>query len=157
MRRDGLEAQEPQLPCRKELVDEQVRKSQLSVATDIVMPTISPMSRTRPELSRDAYLAIKDQAPFQNCIVTGMVLAEDGRKMSKSLKNYPDPTHVIDEFGADALRAYLINSPIVRGEPLRFVEVEPRFRVAVIVDLVGPALNPERRRGRDRLAPFQRQ
>ncbi len=66
--------------------------------------------------------AIRDEAPFQNCIVTGMVLAEDGRKMSKSLKNYPDPIHVLDEFGADALRAYLINSPIVKGEPLRFSE-----------------------------------
>ncbi len=66
--------------------------------------------------------AIRDEAPFQNCIVTGMVLAEDGRKMSKSLKNYPDPIHVLDKFGADALRAYLINSPIVRGEPLRFSE-----------------------------------
>jgi isoleucyl-tRNA synthetase len=66
--------------------------------------------------------AIMDEAPFQNCVVTGMILAEDGRKMSKSLKNYPDPTHVIDAFGADALRAYLINSPVVRGEPLRFSE-----------------------------------
>ncbi len=66
--------------------------------------------------------AIRDEAPFQNCIVTGMVLAEDGRKMSKSLKNYPDPIHVLDDFGADALRAYLINSPIVKGEPLRFAE-----------------------------------
>ncbi|MDA2978289.1 MAG: isoleucine--tRNA ligase [Actinomycetota bacterium] len=66
--------------------------------------------------------AIRDSAPFQNCVVTGMILAEDGRKMSKSLKNYPDPSLVIDEFGADALRAYLINSPVVRGEPLRFAE-----------------------------------
>ena len=66
--------------------------------------------------------AIREQAPFQNCVVTGMILAEDGRKMSKSLKNYPDPGKVIDEFGADALRAYLINSPVVRGEPLRFSE-----------------------------------
>ncbi len=66
--------------------------------------------------------AIRQQAPFQNCVVTGMILAEDGRKMSKSLKNYPDPSHVIDAFGADALRAYLINSPVVRGEPLRFAE-----------------------------------
>lgn len=63
---------------------------------------------------------IFDKAPFQNCVVTGMVLAEDGRKMSKSLKNYPDPSHVLDEFGADALRAYLINSPVVRADPLRF-------------------------------------
>jgi isoleucyl-tRNA synthetase len=64
--------------------------------------------------------ALFDEAPFQNCIVTGMILAEDGRKMSKSLKNYPDPSHVLDEFGADALRAYLINSPVVRADPLRF-------------------------------------
>ncbi len=66
--------------------------------------------------------AVRDEAPFENCVVTGMILAEDGRKMSKSLKNYPDPGHVIDQFGADALRAYLINSPVVRGEPLRFSE-----------------------------------
>jgi isoleucyl-tRNA synthetase len=66
--------------------------------------------------------AVRDEAPFQNCVVTGMILAEDGRKMSKSLKNYPDPALVIDQFGADALRAYLINSPVVRGEPLRFSE-----------------------------------
>ena len=65
---------------------------------------------------------IFDKAPFQNCVVTGMVLAEDGRKMSKSLSNYPDPLHVLDEFGADALRAYLINSPVVRADPLRFSE-----------------------------------
>ncbi|MEA3502306.1 MAG: class I tRNA ligase family protein, partial [Actinomycetota bacterium] len=65
---------------------------------------------------------IFDKAPFQNCVVTGMVLAEDGRKMSKSLKNYPDPSHVLDKFGADALRAYLINSPVVRADPLRFSE-----------------------------------
>ncbi|MEN8113415.1 MAG: isoleucine--tRNA ligase [Actinomycetota bacterium] len=65
---------------------------------------------------------IFDTAPFQNCVVTGLVLAEDGRKMSKSLKNFPDPSLVIDEFGADALRAYLINSPVVRADPLRFAE-----------------------------------
>ncbi len=66
--------------------------------------------------------ALFDEIPFQNCIVTGMILAEDGRKMSKSLRNYPDPIAVLDEFGADALRAYLIDSPVVRGEPLRFSE-----------------------------------
>ncbi len=64
--------------------------------------------------------ALFDQPPFQNCVVTGLVLAEDGRKMSKSLKNFPDPSLVLDEFGADALRAYLIDSPLVRAEPLRF-------------------------------------
>jgi isoleucyl-tRNA synthetase len=60
--------------------------------------------------------------PFRNCVVNGMILAEDGRKMSKSLKNYPDPFEVIERSGADALRAYLINSPVVRAEPLRFSE-----------------------------------
>jgi len=77
--------------------------------------------------------AIRDEAPFQNCIVTGMVLAEDGRKMSKSLKNYPDPIHVLDEFGADALRAYLINSPIVKGEPVRFAESGVREVVRTVL------------------------
>ncbi|MDH3500508.1 MAG: isoleucine--tRNA ligase, partial [Acidimicrobiia bacterium] len=64
--------------------------------------------------------ALFDQPSFQNCVVNGMILAGDGRKMSKSLKNYPDPLEILDEFGADALRAYLINSPVLRAEPLRF-------------------------------------
>jgi isoleucyl-tRNA synthetase len=49
-----------------------------------------------------------------------MVLAEDGKKMSKRLKNYPPPMEVCDEFGADAIRLYLANSPLVRAEPLNF-------------------------------------
>lgn len=60
--------------------------------------------------------------PFKNCVVNGIVLAEDGKKMSKRLKNYPDPTLVIDRYGADALRLYLINSPVVRAEALKFKE-----------------------------------
>ncbi|KAK3943428.1 isoleucyl-tRNA synthetase [Diplogelasinospora grovesii] len=61
-------------------------------------------------------------SPFKNVIVNGLVLAEDGKKMSKSLKNYPDPTDILNKYGADALRLYLINSPVVRAEPLRFNE-----------------------------------
>src|SRR5690606_7052223 len=61
-------------------------------------------------------------SPFKNVIVNGIVLAEDGKKMSKRLKNYPDPSLVLDKYGADALRVYLINSPVVRAEPLRFKE-----------------------------------
>ena len=52
-----------------------------------------------------------DKPAFKNLIVNGLVLAEDGKKMSKSLKNYPDPNLVIDSNCADALRLYLINSP----------------------------------------------
>ncbi|KAH9825958.1 isoleucine--tRNA ligase, cytoplasmic-like [Teratosphaeria destructans] len=60
--------------------------------------------------------------PYKNCVVNGIVLAEDGKKMSKSLKNFPDPMLVVRSYGADALRLYLIDSPVVRGEPLRFSE-----------------------------------
>ncbi|GJN91022.1 hypothetical protein Rhopal_004036-T1 [Rhodotorula paludigena] len=61
-------------------------------------------------------------APWKNLIVCGHVLAADGKKMSKSLKNYPDPTLIVDRYGADALRLFLINSPVVRGDSLRFKE-----------------------------------
>ena len=60
--------------------------------------------------------------PCENVIVNGLVLAEDGKKMSKRLKNYPDPQTIIDKYGADSVRLYLINSPVVRAEPLRFKE-----------------------------------
>jgi len=63
-----------------------------------------------------------DRPPFENVVVNGLVLAEDGSKMSKSKQNYPPPQRVLNTYGADALRAYLINSPIVRAEPLRFSE-----------------------------------
>ena len=59
---------------------------------------------------------------FQNVIVNGMVLAADGKKMSKSIGNYTDPEILMDEHGADALRLYLINSGLVRGEEQRFVD-----------------------------------
>jgi len=67
-------------------------------------------------------VALFDSVAFKNCITTGMILAEDGRKMSKSLKNYPDPEELLNEYGGDSLRAYLIDSPVVRGEPLKFSE-----------------------------------
>lgn len=66
--------------------------------------------------------AIKGQAPFKNLIVNGIVLAEDGAKMSKSKKNYPDPLVVATTYGADACRLYLCNSPVVRAESLQFKE-----------------------------------
>ncbi len=63
-----------------------------------------------------------EKAPYKNVVVNGLILAEDGKKMSKRLKNYPDPADVIEKYGADALRLYLINSPVVRAEQLRFSE-----------------------------------
>ncbi|HKZ35061.1 MAG TPA: isoleucine--tRNA ligase [Patescibacteria group bacterium] len=59
---------------------------------------------------------------FKNVITTGLVLAEDGQKMSKSKKNYPDPLAVFEKYGADILRFYMVNSPVVKGEDLRFSE-----------------------------------
>ena len=63
-----------------------------------------------------------DKPAFKNLIVNGLVLASDGKKMSKRLKNYPDPIHVINSYGSDALRLYLINSPVVKAETLKFTE-----------------------------------
>ncbi|XP_061147460.1 isoleucine--tRNA ligase, cytoplasmic [Syngnathus typhle] len=66
--------------------------------------------------------ALFGKPPFKNVIVNGLVLASDGQKMSKRKKNYPDPGLVVQGYGADALRLYLINSPVVRAENLRFKE-----------------------------------
>ena len=61
-----------------------------------------------------------DMIPFKNVIVNGLVLAEDGKKMSKRLKNYPDPMEIVEEYGSDALRLYLLSSQAVRAEALKF-------------------------------------
>jgi len=66
--------------------------------------------------------ALFEKPAFRNVVVNGLVLAEDGLKMSKRLKNYPDPLHIVHEYGADALRLYMINSPVVKAEGLRFSE-----------------------------------
>ncbi len=66
--------------------------------------------------------ALFDKPAFKNVVVNGMVLAEDGKKMSKRLKNYPDPTGILAKYGADALRLYMMKSPAVYGEELRFTE-----------------------------------
>jgi isoleucyl-tRNA synthetase len=63
-----------------------------------------------------------EKPPFYNLIVNGLVLASDGKKMSKRLKNYPDPTQIVKDHGADAVRMYMCNSPVVRAEPLKFKE-----------------------------------
>jgi len=66
--------------------------------------------------------ALFNMPAFKNVIVNGIVLAEDGKKMSKRLQNYPDPMEVMDKYGADAVRYYLMSTPVVRAENLRFSE-----------------------------------
>ncbi len=66
--------------------------------------------------------ALFEKPAFHNVIVNGLILAEDGKKMSKRLKNYPDPTEMLDKYGADAIRLYMLNSVAVRGDDLRFSE-----------------------------------
>jgi len=82
--------------------------------------------------------ALFDKPAFKNLIVNGLVLAGDGKKMSKRLKNYPDPSIVVSKYGADALRLYLVNSPVVRAEPLRFKE---EGVLAVVKDVFLPWYN----------------
>jgi len=70
--------------------------------------------------------AIYDKPAFRNVIVNGMVMAEDGKKMSKRLRNYTPPDELMEKYGADALRLYLINSGLVRGEEQRFTDAGVR-------------------------------
>ena len=64
--------------------------------------------------------ALFDKPAFKNVIVNGLVLADDGKKMSKSARNYTDPIEVVNQYGADALRFFLTNSAVVRAEDLRY-------------------------------------
>ena len=66
--------------------------------------------------------ALMEKHPFENAICHGVILADDGRKMSKSLKNFPDPMKVVETHGSDALRIYLLSSALVKGEDIRFSE-----------------------------------
>ncbi len=62
------------------------------------------------------------KAPFRNVVVSGTILASDGSKMSKSKGNFPDPEKIFEQYGADALRFYLMASPLMRAEDLNFNE-----------------------------------
>jgi isoleucyl-tRNA synthetase len=73
--------------------------------------------------------ALFDRPSFQTCVSHGIVLGSDGAKMSKSLKNYPDPYAMFDSYGSDAMRWALLSSPILRGTDL--IVTEPLIRDAV--------------------------
>jgi isoleucyl-tRNA synthetase len=86
--------------------------------------------------------ALFQRPAFRNVIVNGLILAADGKKMSKRLKNYPDPMGVVEAFGADALRAYLISGPVVRAEPMRFGRDKDDAEGLVVRDMVKAAILP---------------
>ena len=79
--------------------------------------------------------ALFNKPAFKNVIVNGLVMAEDGKKMSKRLQNYTAPDALMQDYGADALRLYLINSGLVKGEEQRFADIG-------VKDMVRRALLP---------------
>jgi len=77
--------------------------------------------------------ALFDRPAFSNCVSHGIVLGEDGAKMSKSLRNYPDPMKVFDSHGADAMRWYLLSSSILRGSDFAVTEEGMRDTVRQVI------------------------
>lgn len=67
-------------------------------------------------------VALFDKSAYQNVIVNGLVMAEDGQKMSKSKQNFSDPMDIVNKFGADAVRYYLLASPLMKAEDLNFTD-----------------------------------
>ena len=82
--------------------------------------------------------ALFEGPAFRNCIVGGMLLAEDGRKLSKRLRNYPDPAKMLATYGADAVRLYLLNSSAMKAEELRLREAGMK---ASLRDVIIPLWN----------------
>ena len=77
--------------------------------------------------------ALFDRPSFSTCVSHGIVLGDDGTKMSKSLRNYPDPMMVFDSHGADAMRWYLLSSPILRGGDFSVTEIGMRDTVRQVL------------------------
>lgn len=67
-------------------------------------------------------VALFDQIPYKNVVTNGMLLSKEGEKLSKSKKNYPPLDEVLDKFGADILRFFFLQSPLVKGESARFYD-----------------------------------
>ncbi|MBS4774170.1 MAG: isoleucine--tRNA ligase [Proteobacteria bacterium] len=80
--------------------------------------------------------ALHNRPAFKNCICTGLLMAEGGQKLSKRLKNYPDPNNVLDTMGSDTLRWFLVSSPVLKGGNLAIdlegKEIAKAARVALI-------------------------
>jgi isoleucyl-tRNA synthetase len=82
--------------------------------------------------------ALFDRPSFRNCIAHGVLLGDDGQKLSKSLRNYPDPTEVLDTIGADAMRWAMLSSPVLRGGDL---VVERRAMEESVRQVLNPIWN----------------
>ncbi|MBI3385513.1 isoleucine--tRNA ligase [Candidatus Gottesmanbacteria bacterium] len=78
---------------------------------------------------------------FKNVVVSGVILGTDGRKMSKNYGNYPDPKEMLESYGGDALRLYLLSSPVMHGEDIRISELEYRNQVRGILLLLWNVYN----------------
>ncbi len=80
--------------------------------------------------------ALHNKPAFKNCICTGLLMAEGGQKLSKRLKNYPDPNEVLESIGSDTLRWFLVSSPVLKGGNLAIdkegKEIAKAARVALI-------------------------
>ena len=78
---------------------------------------------------------IFNKSAFNNINCNGLIMAADGRKMSKSLNNYADPNLILDKFGADAVRLYVLSSPVVNAESMNFNErhLEIMFRESTLL------------------------
>ena len=74
-----------------------------------------------------------DKPAFKNCIVNGIVLASDGRKMSKSLRNYTDPNEAINKLSADAIRLFLMHSAVVKADEIRYSDEGVRDVIKSII------------------------
>jgi isoleucyl-tRNA synthetase len=79
--------------------------------------------------------ALFDSQPFNTCVVHGVILGDDGRKASKRLRNYVDPEEMFETYGADAVRWFLLSSPVLRGQDLVFTRKG-------VADAVRQVLNP---------------
>ncbi len=78
--------------------------------------------------------ALFDRPAFRACVAHGIVLGSDGQKMSKSLRNYPDPYEMYDTYGADAMRWFLLGSPVLRGGDFIVTEAGVREAVRQVVN-----------------------
>lgn len=79
--------------------------------------------------------ALFDKIPFENVLVNGLILAEDGKKMSKKLQNYPDPKNIMEKYGVDSLRFYLMGSSVMNADNFNFSEkgVEEIYKKVLVL------------------------